>query len=160
MSAAPNLFIFRAKRLLHAGTMILLALPASAGEVETECPMIHPEKPGVRLRSGECLPDGETKWVHVSDEMTDHGNNIFTEIDIHKTPNSRPLRKAKIECNYKDKSIVLVPVPGELLRCGIRYRLPVFKNIGANGKGEWDGEWEAFRIWAVSETEDKPETPK
>ncbi len=153
MRSAINLLLPWVNRLLHAGATIACAVPAWAGEVETECPMTHPEKHEVKFRGGECLPYGETRWSHVSDRTIDHGNNVFTEIQIYKTPNSPPLRKAKIECNYKDKSVVLVPVPGELLRCAIRYRLPVFKGLGADGKDIWDGEWEAFRVWAVSEKE-------
>ncbi len=141
------------RRLLQAVMTIACVVPAWAGEVETECPMKHPEKPAVRFHAGECLPDGEAAWTHIPDQIMDHGNSVFTAVQIHKTPSSPPLRKAKIECVYRDKSVILIAVPGELLRCAIRYREPIYKGLGTDGKDVWVGEWETFRVWAVSEKE-------
>lgn len=160
MVPRETIFAYGIGRPTLVAMMFLFGLPASAGEVRIECASVHPEKTNVGLDYGECLPDGEGKWVHVADETIDHGNNIFTAIDIHKTPNSLPLRKAKLECKYKDRSVILMSVPGELLRCGIKYRLPLFLGAGPDGKERVEGEWRVFAAWAISEVEDAPKPPK
>lgn len=141
------------KVVFVAITVTISPLSASADEVETECPLTHPERPGIRLISGECLPYGNVKYVHIPDEIVDEGSDVLTTIQIYRrNPRTEPLTQAKIECGYSDHSTVLVPIPGALLRCGHRGR-------------RFDRGTPAFRIdysriWAVSETEGKPEPSK
>lgn len=157
MRAGTRLMVSFARWVLCVSVTMACAAPAMAGEVKTECPSTHPERPGMRLDYGECLPVGEYPWSWVPDEKIDHGNNIFTAIDIYRRDTKNdPLRKAKIECNYKDRSILHVPVPGALLRCGIKYRLPDFQNL--KNREEMDSE--ILHVWAISEVEGKPEPSK
>ncbi len=146
------------------GIVFLFAASAQAGEIRTECPLTHPHMPDIRLRSGECMPDGMALWSWRPDQVIDHGDRIYTDIDIYRRNTvDEPLRKAKIVCNYghyKDKIAVFVPVPGALLRCGIKYRLPKFLGPGPDGKEKVEGEFELFEVWAISETDDKPDPPK
>ncbi len=147
------LFAQRALCIAMAGTA-----PALAGEVQTECPLAHPEKPDVHLRSGECLPDGGPyPWSWRPDEVIDHGNNIRTDVDIYRRDTKHdPLHKAKLECNYKDRTTVHIPVPGALLRCGIKYYLPDLDNL----KPGENPDPQIRDVWAISEVDDKPEPSK
>lgn len=157
MRAEANSMVSFARWVFCLGMAFLSAGSALADEIKTECPLTHPRKPEVRLRSGECLPDGEYRWTWAADEEIDHGDNIRTYIYVYRQDMKYdPLRKAKLECNYKDRTTVHIPVPGALLRCGIKYYLPDLDNL----KSGEDPDPQIRDVWAISKVDNKPEPPK
>lgn len=146
-----------ARWIFCLGMALFGARSVMADEARTACPLIHPEKPDVRLRSGECLPAGQYGWTWAAEEEIDHGDNVRTYIYVYRRDAKYdPLRKAKIECNYKDRTTVHIPVQGALLRCGIKYYLPDLDNL----KPGENPDPQIRDVWAISEVENNPKAPK
>jgi hypothetical protein len=124
----------------------------AAERIVTECPKTHPNAVDKTLRSAFMLHDGESGWEGASEDMVMVGDAEH-RTEYH-TEKSRRFDRAVLQCNYgafRTGPELRILVPG-ILR---EYHFILRKTPqGSTSNVQW------LRVWAVSETEDRPPPPK
>ena len=110
--------------ILVAPVLLLSGFPAYAQFQSTVCPILHPVNQKARLNTAYPLEDGIISGMLPDPQYTDDDG---TEVAVYDYRRYEELfhRFAKLKCSYRGAPDIFLDIPGILMRCEMRARMPI-----------------------------------